>query len=187
MRATRCPRGRRTRGRATSHLDTTLKCYYYTYTYEPKRPVVNTRFAVAAHVLVILHIQDGVPATSEYIAESVNTNPSLIRRLLSQLARAGLTSSQMGAGGGALLARPARDITLLDVYRAVDEDADVIPLHQAPNPKCPVGRNIHGVLEKRVERAERALHGELARTTIAELAGDVRHRERRRGAAGDSR
>ena len=61
---------------------------------------MNTRFAVAVHILTLLHTQQGEPATSEYIASSVNTNPSLIRRLLSQLARAGLTASQMGTGGG---------------------------------------------------------------------------------------
>lgn len=145
---------------------------------------MNTRFAVAVHVLTFLQTQGGEPATSELIASSVNTNPSLVRRLLSQLARAGLTTSQMGAGGGALLARPAERITLLDVYRAVDEDRTVIPLHPAPNLRCPVGRNIHRVLETRVDAAERALHAELARTTVADLARDVARRERRGGATG---
>lgn len=143
---------------------------------------MNTRFAVATHILTVLQAQGGVPATSEYIAGSVNTNPSLVRRLLSQLARAGLTVARMGTGGGALLARPAGEITLLDVYRAVDEESDVIPIHQAPNPQCPVGRNIQQVLEQRIDAAERALFAELARTTIAELAADVARRERRRGA-----
>ena len=143
---------------------------------------MNTRFAVAVHILTFLQTEGGEPATSERIAGSVNTNPSLIRRLLSQLARAGLTTSQMGTGGGALLARPAASITLLDVYRAVDEDREVIPMHGSPNPKCPVGRNIAAALEGRIDAAERALEQELARTTIAELAGDVTRRERRRGA-----
>ena len=145
---------------------------------------MNTRFAVATHILTFLQTQQGEPATSELIASSVNTNPSLIRRLLSQLAQAGLTTSQMGAGGGALLARPADAITLLDVYRAVDEDADVIPLHDAPNPKCPVGRHIQATLESRIKAAERALYDELARTTIATLSADVVRRERRHNAAG---
>jgi Rrf2 family protein len=145
---------------------------------------VNTRFAVAVHILTVLRSQGGEPATSELIAGSVNTNPSLIRRLLSQLARAGFTTSQMGTGGGALLARPADTITLLDVYRAVDEDRDVIPMHPSPSPKCPIGRNIQAVLEARINAAERALEQELARTTIAELAGDVTRREQRRGARG---
>jgi Rrf2 family protein len=141
---------------------------------------MNTRFAVAVHVLTLLEQSRGEPVTSEYLAGSVNTNPSLIRRLLSQLARAGLTTSQMGNGGGALLAKPADSITLLDVYRAMDADADVIPMHPAPNPNCLVGRNIQGALEARFDAAERALALELARTTIAELRGDVIRRERRR-------
>jgi len=144
---------------------------------------MNTRFAVAVHVLTLLAQGQGEPVTSEYVAGSVNTNASLIRRLLSELARAGLTTSQMGNGGGALLARPATAITLLDVYRAVDEDRTVIPIHPAPSSNCVVGRNIQAVLESRIDAAERALEQELARTTIAELAGDVIRRDRRRGTA----
>src|SRR5688500_18930171 len=155
-----------------------IVCYYSKHTYHVPL-TVNTRFAVAVHILTFLQTQGGEPATSELIASSVNTNPSLIRRLLSQLARAGLTTSQMGTGGGALLAKSAEAITLLDVYRAVDEDRDVIPLHPAPNPQCPVGRNIHGLLEGRIEAAERALQEELARTTIAEPAGRVARPARR--------
>ena len=147
---------------------------------------MNTRFAVAVHILTFLQTQGGEPATSELIASSVNTNPSLIRRLLSQLARAGLTTSQMGTGGGALLAKPAERITLLDVYRAVDEDRNVIPLHPTPNPQCPVGRNIHWALEGRIAAAEQALQGELDRTTIAELAGDVTRLARRQAAGGSA-
>ena len=144
---------------------------------------MNTRFAVAVHILTLLAAQDAEPATSEMIAGSVNTNPSLIRRLLSQLAQSGITTSQMGAGGGALLARSADSITLLDVYRAVAEGRDVIPMHAAPNLKCPVGRNIQAALEIRIHDAEKALHDELASTTIADLGGDVTRRERRRKAS----
>ena len=81
---------------------------------------MNSRFAVAVHILTLLEQGGGEPMTSEHVAGSVNTNPSLVRRLLSSMARAGLTTSQFGAGGGALLARPADQITLGDVYRAVD-------------------------------------------------------------------
>ena len=141
---------------------------------------MNTRFAVAVHILALLQTRGGEPATSALIAGSVNTNPSLIRRLLSQLARAGLTTSQMGSGGGALLAKPADTITLLDVYRAVDDEREIIPMHHSPNPKCPVGRHIQGALERRIGAAERALQEELSRMTIAELAGEVARRARRR-------
>ncbi|MBB5577004.1 Rrf2 family transcriptional regulator [Rhizobium paranaense] len=134
---------------------------------------MNTRFAVATHILTFLQSQEGSPASSELIASSVNTNPTLIRRLLSQLARASLTTSQMGSGGGALLARPGSSITLLDVHRAIDEDLVVFPLHQEPNPQCLVGRNINKVLKGRLAYVERAMERELSRTTIADLAADI--------------
>ncbi|MBB2671491.1 UNVERIFIED_ORG: Rrf2 family protein [Rhizobium esperanzae] len=134
---------------------------------------MNTRFAVATHILTFLQSQEGSPASSELIASSVNTNPTLIRRLLSQLAKAGLTTSQMGSGGGALLARPGSSITLLDVHRAIAEDFGVFPLHEEPNPQCPVGRNINKVLRGRLAEVESAMERELSRRTIADLAADV--------------
>jgi Rrf2 family protein len=139
---------------------------------------MNTRFAVAVHVLTFLQTQNGQPTTSDLIASSVNTNPSLIRRLLTRLSAAGLTTSQMGTGGGALLARPASHITLLDVHRALGSEPR-LPVHESPNPRCPVGRNIQGVLERRAAAVEHAVEGELARTTIADLAHDVATHERR--------
>lgn len=134
---------------------------------------MNTRLAVATHILTFIQTQAGVPATSELIASSVNTNPTLIRRLLSQLAKAGLTTSQMGTGGGALLARTADKITLLDVYSAIDDEGEVFALHDQPNPLCPVGRHINGVLKVRIAAAEKALRDQLGRTTIADMATDV--------------
>ena len=86
---------------------------------------------------------------------------------------AGLSTSQMGTGGGALLGRAADTITLLDVYKAVDEDGDVFPVHQGPNPRCLVGRNIQAVLKKQIEAAEQAMQAQLAKTSIADMANNV--------------
>ncbi|MNL65602.1 putative HTH-type transcriptional regulator YwnA [compost metagenome] len=89
------------------------------------------------------------------------------------LAKAGLTTSQLGAGGGALLARPAEAITLLDVYRAVDEGVLFALHNEQPNPACPVGRHIQSALNDSMTRAQRALEGELAGQTIASVLDDV--------------
>jgi Rrf2 family protein len=138
---------------------------------------MNSRFAVAVHILTLIAAGEGRPVTSEYIARSVNTNPSLVRRLLSQLTRAGLTTSQMGTGGGALLAKPSDQISLGDVYRALDE-GELFAMHrEQPNPACPVGRNIQRVLETRFDAATRALEQELDRTTIADTVGEIGVRE----------
>lgn len=140
----------------------------------------SSRFAFAVHVLALLAQQEGVPLSSEIIAGSVNTNPALIRRLLTMLAQAGLTTSQLGAGGGALLARAPEDITLLEVYRAV-EDPQLFGLHrEEPNPACMVGRNIQQVLRGIMDDAQRAMEASLAARTVADTFSDVVRSERLR-------
>ncbi|OAJ59482.1 Rrf2 family transcriptional regulator, partial [Paraburkholderia ginsengiterrae] len=116
----------------------------------------SSRFAAAVHVLALLSLQESVPLSSEMIAGSVNTNPALVRRLLGMMAKAGLTVPQLGAGGGALLARAPEQITLLEVYRAVD-DAQLFAMHrEEPNPACMVGRHIQGVFRGIIDDAQQS-------------------------------
>jgi DNA-binding IscR family transcriptional regulator len=144
---------------------------------------MNSRFAVATHILTLLYSMGNDPQssgtlTSEFIAGSVNTNPVVIRRLLSVLNKAGLTTGRLGAGGGATLARPATAITLLDVHRAVG-GGDLFGRHpQGPNPACPVGRHIQASLEQTTRAAERAVEDALAQQTIAGLVDEVMRREK---------
>lgn len=121
--------------------------------------------------------------TSERIALSVNTNAAVVRRLLMQLSAAGLTSSQLGTGGGAILAKRSEDITLLDIYLAVDE-LEVFPLHRSPpNVKCLVGRNITGVLRDVADSAEKAVRQELAGKRLSDIVKAVIRNEARRDEA----
>ncbi|WP_322049026.1 Rrf2 family transcriptional regulator [Paraburkholderia sp. J67] len=154
----------------------------------------SSRFAFAVHVLALLALQEGVPLSSEMIAGSVNTNPALIRRLLTMLANAGLTTSQLGAGGGAMLAREPHAIALLDVYRAV-EDAQLFAMHrEEPNPACMVGRHIQVSLRGIIDDAQRAMEASLAARTLDQVVDDMRRSERKlergknaRGAASGAR
>lgn len=133
----------------------------------------STRFAVAVHMLTALAVSDGAPLRSEDLAYSVNTGPVVIRGLLSRLSDAGLTRSQLGAGGGALLAKPAEKIRLLDVYEAV-EDTELFSLHRTPPcENCAVGGNILEVMQPTLARARKALEDELAKVTIADIATEV--------------
>ncbi len=139
--------------------------------------MTSSRFAVAVHILALLQEGGGTPVTSEFVAGSVNTNPAVVRRILSMLAEAGLTTSRLGAGGGALLARPASDITLLDVFQAV-EDCEIFAMHHGePSRQCPVGRNIQTVLEEATGAAQRALHAELADRTVAGVLQQIKSYE----------
>jgi Rrf2 family protein len=134
---------------------------------------ISSRFAVGVHILTLLAQSQGKPVTSEWIAGSASTNPAVVRKLLGMLAKAGLTTSQLGLGGGALLARSPETITLLDVYRAVDEGALFALHNEQPNPACPVGRNIQTALLGTMTRAQRALEHELASQTIAGILDEV--------------
>lgn len=133
----------------------------------------STRFAVAVHTLAALAVADGKPLRSADLANSVNTGPVVIRGLLSRLAEAGLTTAQLGAGGGALLAKAANKIRLVDVYTAV-EDTEIFALHRTPpSTDCPIGSNIQEAMQPALEQARKALEAELSKFTIADIAVEV--------------
>ena len=136
--------------------------------------MVPTRFAVAAHILLMVAAEGGEPSTSQRLASSINTNPVVIRRITGQLARAGLVRVRRGPGG-AELTRPPNGITLEDVWKAVNSDSTrpLLPLHANPDPRCPVGCRVHSVLGEAFGTAERALKVALARTTLADLLHEV--------------
>jgi Rrf2 family protein len=129
----------------------------------------NSRFAVAVHVLSLMAWSGEEPLKSEQVAESVNTNPVVIRRMLLELADAGLVISQTGSLGGSRLANDPAKTTLLDVYRAL-EHGGVFSLHrQPPSRDCPVGVNIETVLGEVLLEVDSAVEQVLGRITINDV------------------
>jgi Rrf2 family protein len=139
----------------------------------------NTQFVFAVQALTLMACAGDTPMNSEVIASSVNTNPVVIRRMLCDLARAKLVTSQIGSGGGFRLRRRPRAISLLDVYRATEADG-VFCLRRRgkgrPNPHCPVGRNIEAVLLDVHTQANRAIEDVLSTITVDDLLNDLRLR-----------
>jgi DNA-binding IscR family transcriptional regulator len=130
---------------------------------------ISTRFAIAVHILCLIAINPHA-CTGDFIAGSVNTNPVIIRKIMGMLKKAGLIEVRPGVGGAALRKNPEQ-ISLLDVYRAVNvvEKNQLFRLHERPNVQCPVGRNIEAVLVKEFEEAQQAMESRLAQTTIKQL------------------
>jgi len=128
----------------------------------------NSQFSMAVHVLTLLARADGASLKSDYIAESVNTNPVVIRRLIGQLSQAGLVTSQTGARGGTRLAREAKDVRLCDVYNAVC-CGDVFALHSSPNQDCPVGKGIETVLCNLQKQIDQSIGNTLAKCTLRDV------------------
>lgn len=132
---------------------------------------ISSRFTIAIHVLICIDtFKNDRKVTSEFLASSVNVNPVVIRRLLQQLKSAGIVSVIRGAGG-AEIAKPLNEITLLDVYNAVEcvEDGNLFHFHENPNKLCPVGRNIHAILDTKLDEIQNAMEKEMESVSLKDV------------------
>lgn len=134
----------------------------------------STRFAVATHILAFLASDRETAKSSEIIASSIQTNPAVVRRLLGELSKAGLTRSQLGKGGGAFLAKGPKKITLLDIYRAVEDPALVAMHRSQPSEACAIGRNIQPALKAVTAEAEQAFFDALAKHSLKDLVKTIK-------------
>ncbi|MCA1637067.1 MAG: Rrf2 family transcriptional regulator, partial [Acidobacteria bacterium] len=129
----------------------------------------NSKFSIAVHVLAILARSCDERIKSDYIAKSVNTNPVVIRRLLSTLYESGLVVSQTGTCGGSCLTRQPNEISLLEIYRTVSK-SEVFALHpNTPDQHCAVGKNIQAVLEKLQSEVDEAIEERLSKYTLQDV------------------
>ena len=113
---------------------------------------------------------------SEFLAGSIGVNPVIVRTVISQLREAGIVQTQRGSSG-AELTKKLDEITLYDIYKAVgsvDTEEGLFHFHEQPNPDCPVGRNIHRVLDQRLIDVQRAMEEKLRSTTLADIVADTR-------------
>ena len=136
---------------------------------------ISSRFTLAIHIFACIDtFGDQYKVTSDFIAQSTNVNPVIIRKLLSQLKGAGLLEVARGTGG-ASIAKPLSEISFLDIYRAVEcvEDNKLFHFHENPNQNCPVGQNIHNVLDDKLQRVQDAMERELASITLADVKKDL--------------
>lgn len=141
---------------------------------------ISSRFTVAIQVLLCMELlKDGQKVTSGLLASSAAVNPVVVRRLLQQLKAAGIVRVARGTGGAELL-KPAEEITLLEIYRAVEcvEKGELFHFHENPNPLCPVGRNIHGVLDERLTEIQKAMEQKMESMTLRDLLEDTREKIR---------
>lgn len=132
---------------------------------------ISSRFTIAIHVLICIEtFKNDRKVTSDFLASSVNVNPVVIRRLLQQLKTAGIITVVRGSGGTDI-AKPIDQITLLDLYRAVEcvEEGKLFHFHESPNNLCPVGRNIHSILDVRLEQIQESMEKEMKAVTIADI------------------
>ena len=132
---------------------------------------ISSRFTVALHIFACVDVfKDDYKVTSDFLASSINTNPVIIRKILSQLKGAGLITVARGTGG-ITVNKPLEEITFFDVYQAIEpvENGSLFHFHDAPNPDCPVGRNIHALLDDKLKAIQSAMEDEMRKYTLADL------------------
>ena len=137
---------------------------------------ITSKFTVAVHILTCIDIFGGqMRVTSDFLSGSTGVNAVIVRNVLGQLRNAGIVETRQGSGG-AHLAKALDEITLYDIYKAVDcvDDEGLFHFHENPNADCPVGRNIHKAMDDRLQKAQAALENELKSTTLAQVVADTR-------------
>ena len=150
---------------------------------------ISSRFTIALHIFAAMDVfGDDYKITSDFLAGSIQTNPVIIRNILAQLRNAGLVLIQRGSGG-AQLAKTPEEISFFDIYSAVEsvEDGKLFRFHNNPNPDCPVGRNIHNLLDDMLDDIQSAMEREMKRYTVADLDYGIESLVRAEVSGGDEK
>ena len=138
---------------------------------------IGSKFTIGVHIITALdYFKDMDRVNSEFLAGSIGVNPVIVRTVISQLREAGIVQTQRGSSG-AELGRRLDEITLYDVYKAVgsvDAEEGLFHFHEQPNPDCPVGRNIHKVLDRHLAEVQKAMEDSLKATTLADISNDTK-------------
>lgn len=138
---------------------------------------IGSKFTIGIHIITALdYFKEMDRVNSEFLAGSIGVNPVIVRTVISHLREAGIVQTQRGSSGAELTKR-LDEITLYDVYKAVgsvDEEEGLFHFHEQPNPDCPVGRNIHKVLDRHLLDAQRAMEKSLRSTTLADIVEDTK-------------
>lgn len=132
---------------------------------------ISVKCSSAVHVLLMIAVLPaGYKVTSDFLAASVGSNPVEIRKLLSSLKKAGIIAVARGPGGATLQKAP-QDITLLDIYNAVDSASldELIGVHSHPAEQCLFGRNITNLLAEPYAEIGAAVRQQMASVTLESL------------------
>ena len=129
---------------------------------------ISSRFTIATHMLVIIALKGKESkVTSDFLASSVGVNPVIIRKTLSQLKKADLISVARGTGGAEII-KNLEDISLLDIYQAVEclgKTGQLFSFHDNPV-----------VLDEKLLKIQQAMEKELSLTSLAQLVADTEAR-----------
>ncbi len=137
---------------------------------------ISSRFTIAVHMLACIDtFKDKEKINSSFLAKSVNVNPVIIRQILLMLKKDGIVYTKRGSSKIEII-KPTEEITLLDIFKAVEalDDDRLFGFHENPSTQCPVGRNIHNVLDDKLDYVQNTLEKSLSRITLDKVFEDTK-------------
>ena len=132
---------------------------------------LSMKCSVAVHCLIfICEARGAAKVTSSLLAQSTGVNPVVIRNILSALKKAGLITVARGTGGAELCREPEQ-VTLYQIYSALEPDglSSLIGIHPCGQRPCPVARNIRKVLAGPYQKIEESIQAAMEETTLASM------------------
>lgn len=129
----------------------------------------------ALHIMTYIDLYPEGDLSSAAIANSIEANPSVVRGTMARLKKAGLLNNQPGVAK-ASLARPAEEISILDVYQAVADNTDLLHVDPHTNPKCLVGANIQATLAEKYDLIQQAAEAQMAQISLASISSSLSKR-----------
>lgn len=128
----------------------------------------STKLSDAVHIMVLIALNQEKTLTSASIAESVHTNPGFVRQLMSKLKKADLMTSIAGHAYPSI-SKPAEQITLLDIYKAVEGDKPLLHLDTHTNPDCGIGINIQLSLKEFYNEIQKTTEEKMQTITLQNI------------------
>ena len=131
----------------------------------------SVKLSHAVHILVFIYTSEGEPVSSDKIAESIHTNPGCVRQIMSALRKAELIKSVVGHPKPELAKKP-EDISLLDVYKAVEGNKPLLHLDTHTNPECGVGVNIQLALQSFYDKVQKDAEESMAAISLKDIVDE---------------
>lgn len=128
----------------------------------------STKLSDSIHILVFIYTNPGDDLSSATIARSLQTNPSCVRQFMMKLRKAGILNSVAGHAKPTL-AREAKNITMLDIYRAVEGEKPLLHLDTHTNPECGVGVNIQYAIQEYYDEIQKIVEEKMSYITLEDI------------------
>ncbi len=140
---------------------------------------ISSKLAMGIHILTAIERFSGeYKITSEFLASSLTVNPVVVRQILVGLNDAGITKIA-DRNKGIEIVKSLDEISMYDIYKAVEcDEKSIFGFHANPNENCPVGGNIHNLLDDRFDNLQRELEENMKKQKLSDIANDLKKIEK---------